>query len=457
MTLAFYVGKNQLLAVGRMACVLVALAASASVNAVTLQEAYRLASQNDPKYRSVQAEARASGTAIDQARAGFLPTIRYDLDRETTRNDVQRNENAFVGVGAKSYQTDNRTLSITQPIFRMEVIARFQQAKAVVRQAQFTVLAAEQDLMLRTTAAYLSVLAATDSVALARTEREAVGKLFDLAKERLKTGLGTITNQYDAAARYAVTQAREVEAQNKLRDARQGLREITGQLIENLQALRGEFVLETPDPIDVEKWVESAFGQNLALLARREGIDVARQEVERQRAGHYPSVNLLLSRNRKDAGSSLVNGTFGPGTLVETTDAIVRLSVPIFEGGLTSAVSAEAAYRFQKSKEDFELERRSVERATRASYDGTLSAANLVQALKQSVISQESALELKDQGFKAGLFVLLQVLDAQRDLYLARRDYAQARYDYLLYRLRLKLAAGTLSESDIVGVDAALE
>lgn len=425
--------------------------------AETLLEAYGLAVQNDPKFRSVRAETRASGTAIDQARAGFLPSARLDFERTETRNNVLRNENAFVGVGAKTYQTDSRTLSITQPIFRREVIARFAQAQAVVKQSEFTLLAAEQELMLRTTAAYLSVLAATDSVALAAAEREAVGKVLDLARERLKSGLGTITNQYDAVARHAVTQAREVEAQNKLRDARQGLREITGKLIGGVQNLRPQFPLETPDPTDIDRWVESALEQNLGLQARRQAVDVARQEIERQRAGHYPSLNLVLNHNRRDAGSSLINGSFGPGTLVETTDVTLRLSVPLFEGGLTSAVSREAVYRHQKSQEDLELERRSVERLTRGAYDGTLSAVNLVQALRQSVVSQESALELKEQGFKAGLFALLQVLDAQRDLYLARRDYAQSRYDYLLYRLRLKLAAGTLSEADIVNAGSALQ
>ena len=425
--------------------------------AETLLEAYGLAVQNDPKFRSVRAETRASGTAIDQARAGFLPSARLDFERTETRNNVLRNENAFVGVGTKTYQTDSRTLSITQPIFRREVIARFAQAQAVVKQSEFTLLAAEQELMLRTTAAYLSVLAATDSVALAAAEREAVGKVLDLARERLKSGLGTITNQYDAAARHAVTQAREVEAQNKLRDARQGLREITGKLIGGVQNLRPQFPLETPDPTDIDRWVESALEQNLGLMARRQAVDVARQEIERQRAGHYPSLNLVLNHNRRDAGSSLINGSFGPGTLVETTDVTLRLSVPLFEGGLTSAVSREAVYRHQKSQEDLELERRSVERLTRGAYDGTLSAVNLVQALRQSVVSQESALELKEQGFKAGLFALLQVLDAQRDLYLARRDYAQSRYDYLLYRLRLKLAAGTLSEADIVNAGSALQ
>lgn len=430
---------------------------AAPAAAVTLPEVYALALQNDPKHRAVRAEAAASSTAVDQARAGFLPTVRYDFDMIETRNNVLRNDNAFVGVGAKTYRTDSHTLSITQPIFRKDVISRFEQAKAIVKQAEYTLLASEQELILRTTAAYLSVLAASDSLGLARTEREAVGKALDLARERLRMGLGTIANQHDATARFAITQAREVEAQNKLRDARQALREITGRTIEDLQTLREEFPLGTPDPPVIERWVEAAQDQNLILRARREAVDVARQEVERQRAGFYPSLNLLLSHNRRDAGSSLVNGTFGPGTLVETTDVTVRLSVPIFEGGITTAVSREAAYRYQKVQEELEQERRGVERSTRAAYDGTFGAVSLVQALKQSVVSQQSALETKEQGFRSGLFPLLQVLDAQRDLYLARRDYAQSRYDYLLNRLRLKQAAGTLSDVDLVDIGSALQ
>jgi outer membrane protein len=437
-------------------CLAIALLACGAAHGVSLPEAFSLGLQFDPKYRAARAEAQASSTAVDQARAGFLPIVRYDIDRTETRNNVLRNDNAFVGVGARTYPTDSRTLSITQPIFRKEAIARFEQAKSVVKQAQYTLLAAEQDLMLRTTAAYLSVLAASDSLELARAERDAVGKVLELARERLKAGLGTITNQYDASARYAVTQAREIEAHNKLRDARQALREITGRVIDNLQTLKPEFPLATPEPPIAEKWVESALDQNLILRARREAVEVSRQEVERQRAGHYPSVNLLVNHNRRDAASSLVNGSFGPGTLVETTDVTVRLSVPIFEGGLTSAVSREAAHRFQKVQEDLEQERRSVERSTRAAFDSTIGAVSLVDALRQSVISQQSALEAREQGFKSGLFSLLQVLDAQRDLFLARRDHAQARYEYLLYRLRLKLATGMLAEADLVDVGNAL-
>ncbi|MGH8764101.1 MAG: TolC family outer membrane protein [Burkholderiales bacterium] len=419
----------------------------------SLIEVYKLARDNDPKWRGAQAENLANGTAVDQARAGFLPTIRLDMENTETRQRVLSSQNPIFGAGVTTFPTRNDTLSITQPIFRKDVIERYSQAKSVVKQSEFTMLAAEQDLVLRTAAAYLVILAASDSLELAKAEREAIGKLLDLAREKLKMGLGTITNQHDATARYAVSQAREIEADNRLRDARQGLREITGRQIDNLQSLRKEIPLQTPEPPIIERWLESAFDQNLALRARREAVDVARLEVERQRAGYWPSLNLLLNYNAKNAGSTL----FGGGSNVETTDITARLTVPFYEGGLTSAVTREAAYRFQKTLEDLEQERRGVERAARVAYDGTVSGVSLVRALKQSVISQESALEAKDQGFKAGLNTLLPVLDAQRDLYLAKRDYSQSRYDYLYNRLKLKQAAGTLSESDLVEIGTALQ
>lgn len=425
---------------------------SAPTQGASLQEVYRLAYENDPKYRATVAETQASSTALDQARAGFLPTVKYDIESWETRQRIYSSQNPIFGAGVTNFPTDNRTLSLNQPIFRMDVITRFSQAKSVVKQAEYTLLAAEQDLMLRTTSAYLTVLAASDSVALAVAEREALGKALDLARERLKMGLGTVTNQHDATARHAVAQAREVEAQNKLRDARQALREITGNLINDLKTLRDDIPLESPDPNNVDRWVQSALDQNLILRAKNEAVDVARQEVERQKAGYYPSLNFLVNNNRRDSGSTL----FGGGSDVETTDMIFRLSIPIFEGGLTRAVTKEAAYRYQKSKEEYEQEHRSVERVTRAAYDGTLGGVNLVKALGQAVISQQSALDTKLEGFKSGLFALLPVLDAHRDLYLAKRDYAQSRYEYLIYRLRLKQAAGTLSEADLVGIGSLL-
>lgn len=435
------------------ACVSACATLVGGVHAQSLADAYELARDNDPRFRAAQAEFKAIGTLIDQARAGFLPSARLEFDRTETRQRIISSQNPIFGAGVTTFPTFTRTLSVTQPVFRKDVIERMGQAKAVVKQAEYTLLAAEQELLLRTTAAYLVLLAANDSLELATAEREAVGKSLDLARERLRAGLGTITNQYDAQARYAVTQAREIEAQNRLRDARQALREITGKVFDKVQTLRDDFKPESPQPAIVDRWLETALAQNMGLNARRESVEVSRQEIERQKAGHYPSLNLLLQNNRRDSGSTL----FGGGSNVDTTELSLRLSVPIYEGGLTSAVTREAAFRYTKAQEELEAERRTVDRATRAYYEGVLAGVGLVDALKQSVVAQERALESKTVSHKSGLITLLPVLDAQRDLYLARRDYAQSRYDYLLNRLRLQQVTGTLSELDLATVNAALK
>lgn len=424
-----------------------------SVGAQSLLETYRLARSADPRFRNVQYNTQAVATSTDQAFAGFLPLVRFDAEKIDTTQAILSSENPIFGAGSTNFPTSNQTLSITQPIFRMDVVRRFEQAKASVRQADFILLAAEQDLMVRTVTAYLMVLAANDATAFAIAEREAVGRALELAQERLKGGLGTITSLHDATARHALTVAREIEATNKLSDARQGLREITGQAQQQMQVLRGEFALALPDPPELERWVQVAADQNLTLLARREGVAVASAEIDRQRAGHFPTLNLVLSRNLKNSGSTL----YGGGSNVSTTELAMRLSVPIFDGGLTSAVTREASLRHQKSQEELEQERRSVERQTRAAFDGTVSGTTLIKALAQAVLAQQSALGAKEEGQKSGLYTLLPVLDAQRDLYAAKRDYAQARYEYLLNRLKLAQAAGTLSEQHLGDVSEALQ
>jgi len=433
--------------------VLLTLFATPIAHAETLIDVYHLALGNDPKYRVARSDGRASGTAIDQARAGFLPTVKLEIDRLRTNQEILRSNNPVFGAGQTTFTTTDQSLSITQAVFRKDVIERYTQAKAIVRQSELSVLAAEQDLILRTAAAYLSVLAASDNLALAGKERDALGSSLELAREKLKMGLGTITSQYDASARFSLTQAREIEAQYKLDDARQGLKEITGKNIVSFQSMRDTDGFVKPEPQNQDAWVDTALRQNLTLRVRGEAVEVARQEVKRQGAANYPSLNLGVLHNRRDTGSTL----FGGGSNVATTDLKLMLTVPIYEGGLTKAVTQEAIYRLERTQDELDLERRSVERATRLAYTGSLSGTTLVPALKQSVAAQESALAAKNEGYKAGVYTTLAVLDAQRDVYIARRDYAQSRYDALLAVLRLKQAAGTLSEADLVSVSAVLQ
>ena len=440
--------------VAQLSIAVVACSAPVSASfAQNLVDSYRLALASDPKYRAAMYSTLAARTSTDQAMAGFLPDARLDFDSSKTHQRIISSENPIFGAGVTDFPTKVRTFTITQPIFRREAIDRYSQSKAVVKQANFTLLAASQDLILRTASAYLLVLAASDAVEFAAAEREAVGRALELAQERLKMGLGTITARHEATARLALSKAREIESRNKLSDATQGLREIIGQMPVSMQTLRADFPLLTPDPPDVEQWVAQARQQNLSLQARAAAVEVAQADVDRQKAAHYPSLNLVLSQNRRDAGSTL----FGGGSNVDTREVAFRLNVPIYSGGLISAVTKEAVFKYQKAQEESEQESRALERQTRAAFDGSISGAGLVQALAQSVAAQQAALDGKESGLKAGINTMLPVLDAQRDLFAAKRDFAQARYEYLINRLKLEQAAGSLSETHLQAVSAALQ
>jgi len=418
-----------------------------------LMDAYRLARDNDPRYKAAQLEFKAAEQVLRQAHAGFRPVVKADLERTHSNQRIIKSNNPIFGEGRTEFPVNSYTLSLIQPLFRKDVIERLEQAEAVVKQAHFTLLAAEQDMLQRTASAYLAVLAATDSLELARAEKDAVRRHLELAEGRLKGGLGTVTNYYDAAARYAVDQAKEIEAENKLADVRQALREITGRSLDSFPRLREDAVLALPQPADLNAWIERAKAQNLVLQARSQAVQVAFQEIQRQRAGHFPSLNLVTTYNHRESGSTL----FGGGSTTATADFTLRFNIPIYEGGLTSAVTAEASFRHQKAQEDREQELRSVERQTRAAYLSVVSGTNLVQALRQAMLSQQKALEAKETGARSGVFTLIAVLDAQRDLFIARRDYAQARYEYLLNSLKLKQAAGILAEDDLLAVNTVLQ
>lgn len=420
--------------------------ASLPVAAQSLADIYVLAKQNDPRYRATRAEFEATEFGTKEARAGLLPTIALGYNRSTIGQNITQSENAVFATGQAKYPTTEQSLTISQPIFRMASWRRFNQAKVTERQAAVTFAAAEQDLIMRTATAYLAVLAAQDALALARGEQDSIKRQLDLAQARYQSGQATVVSLHDARARSALKESDVIAAENELADRLQALREITGQLPGTLSVLPDNIPLAAPEPRDAEQWVSASVDGNLLLEARRLGVEVARLEIARQKAGHFPTLDLTMSRSTNNTGGSL----FGGGSVVATSQMQLRLHVPIFEGGATTALTNQAVKRHEAAQEDLERDRRQVERQSRASYLGVLSGMVRVEALRQSVTALESARKLKEEGYKAGLTTILGVLDADRDLYAARRDAAQARYDYQLHVLRLRHAAGSLNEEDLL-------
>jgi outer membrane protein len=417
--------------------------------AETLVEAYRLALRADPRLAAARLDYEASGHARRAARAALFPNVRGEVEATEERQNIRSSQNAVIGAGVSTFPIDVMSLTITQPIFRPAAMDRLEQAGISYRQAGVQQTAAQQGLMLRVATAYLAVLAAEDNLEFASAERTAVGRQLDLAQERVTRGLATVVNLHDARARFAQTEAQEVEARNTLDDAQQAMREMLGVLPKSYVRVRTDIPVSAPEPTAMEAWVETALSRNLALEARRLGAEVASQEIRRQKAAYWPTLDLVATHANRKQGGTL----FGGGSHVETTDLTLRMSVPIFEGGLTNALSDEAVVRHRKALEELEQERRQVERQTRAAYQGVVGAMSRVTALRQGVASQEAALKGKQESYRAGLLTLLAVLDSERDLYLSLRDFARARYDYLLNRFRLKQAVGSLSDEDLEAFD----
>lgn len=413
-----------------------------------LAQVYVMSKASDPKYKAAHHEFEAIKFAEPQALAGLLPTVSLEYADSRTEQRILSSANTVYAAGTSNYPVRNTTLSLTQPIFKLAAWAGYAQAKAKVRQAAASFAATEQDLMLRVATAYLNVLGARDVLEFSEAERDAIKRQLDLVRERFQSKLVARVGLHDAQARYEIKEADVVAARNDLDDKLQALMEMTGKPVSAIKPLRDEIPLALPEPAEIDKWIATGQEQNLQLLSRRQQVEVAREEIGRQRSGHAPVVDLVATRNNKETGGSL----FGGGSNVETTDLMVRITVPIYSGGATAALTGEAVSRFHVSQEDLEREARQVERQVRSAFQGVTGGVVRVKALTQGVISALSARELKVEGYKSGIGTVLQVLDAERDLYAAKRDSAKARYDLLFNRLRLKQAVGTLSEDDLAEV-----
>jgi outer membrane protein len=406
----------------------------------------------DPRFIAAQLEYEAAQEAIPQARSQLLPALDLSAEYLETDQDIRSSDNEVFATGKTSFPTNSYGLTLSQPIFRWSEWQRLKQSHAEVAQA-FAVLAeAEQDLMYRVASAYLGVLAAQDNLDFVQAEREAVERQRELAIARRTSGLATRTDEFDANARYALVLADEIEAQNQLDDSRQALAESIGGLVPTLDLLGETIPLVSPEPMDVDAWVDLATEQNLAVEARRQAVAIAEKEVDRHQASRLPTLDLVARLDDRDTGGSL----FGGGSEVETADLLIQLNVPLYQGGGPRSRVREATTRLSQAREELKLELLVVGRETRGAFLGVMSGISKVDAYQASLVAQANALEAKRRGYESGLNTALDVLDAERDRYLIMRDYAQARYDYLLDTLQLKRATGTLSVADLAAINGML-
>jgi outer membrane protein len=291
-------------------------------------------------------------------------------------------------------------------------------------------------------------------VALSETQKTAIDQQLAQAKRNFEVGTATIVDTLEAQARYDQSVAKEIADRNDLEVKRRALQVLLGKMPDGLTPLRETLVLAPPKPDDIEAWVRAASESSYQVAISRTSLEIAREEVRRQSAGHLPTLDLSASYSRVDNPPSSSPGLIGP----VTTPSLIgfTVSVPIFAGGLTQSRVREALALRDRAEQDFESAQRNVAQSVRANYLNVTSGISQVRALEQAQVSTQSQLDSTVLGRDVGVRTSVDVLNAQQQVFQTRRDLQQARYNFLLNTLRLKASTGQLTEADIDEVNRAL-
>ncbi len=418
--------------------------------AENLLDIYQLAQQNDPVFRAAEQEFFATREVLNQSKALFLPTLNLSAQYEWIRQDYSdRPDSPY------NYDSNGYGLSLNQVIFRNDYFVQFKQADLQVAQASARLNSAAQDLIVRVADAYFQVLAAHDNLRFVQAEKKAIAEQLNQTKQRFKVGLTAITDVHEAQSRYDQSVAQEIEAKNLVATARETLRELIGQYPKTLAALAVEVPLTPPDPQDVDEWVRTAEKRSLALIAAEKAKEIARAEIDRRKSGHYPTLDLTASYNHTYTEGGVF--TSFTGKTYDDQRIGLRFNLPIFQGGMVSSQTRQAEYQFARAKEEYIRQKRITEKNTRTAYLNVLSNISTVKAFKQALKSTRTALEATEAGYEVGTRNAVEVLNARREVFRAERDYARSRYNYIVQALRLRQAAGILTESDLEAINRWLQ
>ena len=430
--------------------VLLASSLAAPSGAANLIDVYRAAQSGDAVFAAARAAQQAGQEKSRQGIALFLPTISAKANSQF--NDITTETGSpFISGGNKQYNSHGYGFTLVQPLFRQQNWAAYSQAELQSAVAELQYQTAGQDLILRVAQAYFDVLIAQDSVQLAAAQKSAISEQLEQAKRNFEVGTATITDTYEAQARFDLIRAQELVAANDLEIKQRALQQMTNVPETGLSPVGINLKLESPEPNDQMVWIARAREENLQVALAQTALALAEKEVARSRGGHYPTLDLVANYNE----NVQTGGTFGASTVTSKVIG-VELNVPLFEGGATQSKWREADANREKARHDLENARRNAELQMRQAFLGIATGIAQVQALQQALKSSESLLEASKLGQEVGARTNLDVLNAQQQLYVTQRDLYQAQYNYLLSQLRLKSAAGTLAEADLEQVNRAL-
>ncbi len=424
-------------------------------SANSLQDIYKLALQNDAQLKADKATYDAGKESDNIALANLLPQINADYNYNDGKSDITNN---FTN---QLYKNTNKTkgweASLTQPLFDMSAWYTYKQGQKVSAQAEAQFGADQQSLIVRVAQAYFNVLRSVDKLEASLAEEDALTHQLDQTKQRFDVGLIAITEVHEAQAAFDSATAATLEARGSLGISFEALEVLTGKAENQIAPLSDKFPVVNPTPADRAEWVSFSLKNNYNLKAAKLRAQAAEDNASANRAGHYPTVNATLGYSKPDSKG---DNQFGGGPFDTSSDQSsinVRLNVPIFSGGRTSSRTRQAVALELQAQEQFNSVERSTIQNTRALHLSVATDVARVQARKQAVLSNQSALDATQSGYEVGTRNLVEVLLAQRNLYQARRNYSDALFDYVIDTVKLREVAGMLTPADVQEVDKWLQ
>ena len=419
-----------------------------------LLDIYQMALNSDPTLAAARSGNLAMQEKIEQGKALYRPTVNFTTDASHSETDIRYlGSNAvYRNAGRESFDVFGFGVNFTQPILRRENWVQYQQAKTQVSQADKQLIQSEQDLMLRSAQAYFDVLLAQDQIDLVNSQKAAITRQLEQAQANFEVGTATITDVNEAQARFDLLQAQEITAINDYEVRKRAVQAITGQLPGRLATVRQNLQTRPPQPQDMEQWVHLAAENSLALSIQQETLRLATQEIERMSAGHWPTLDMVGSYVDNRAGGS----PNGFGSDLQNATIGLKLNIPLYQGGAVSSRVREAIANQQKAQDEVEAARRKSELDTRQAYLNLTGSVAQVQAYEQALRSSQSQLDSTNLGYEVGVRNSVDVLNAQQQLFTAKRDLLQARYSYLMNVLRLQFAVGLLTETDLSDINQRL-
>jgi len=411
-----------------------------------------LAMRNDPTLRQAEAQYESRHTLLDQGRAALLPTLA--LQGSTTRQTSGP-------AGEMSYKPGQNShgyrLNLTQAIFNMTAWYTYEGAKLQDKASAIGYAAQEQDLIIRVASGYFNVLRALDDLETRRQEEESSQRQFEQTQQREEVGLIAITEVYESQAAYDLSRNNTIIAEDTLATSYEALEAITGQPHPNIDVLREDFPVETVDG-SVESWTQQALNSNLALIAARYNLEAQQENLKARKSDHLPTISANAAFNHNViGGSQSADGSSRGVGAIDGTSLALQINIPIFSGGGTSARRRAAEYDLVAQQEAVSLTRRQTTQNVRNAFRRVNTDALVIAQRQQAITSARSALEAIEVGYEVGTRNIVDVLQARQQLFVALRNYSDARYNYVVDTLTLKQITGLLTPQDILDLNEWLE